>query len=667
MKICHLKIQNFKTFDAEGVFFSVNDLTALMGENSTGKSNVLEALDLFFNFSKSKISKHCFHHDDITREIIIEIRFTNLTESEIKVFRIHLDRNKDLTITQKIKLIIPEGKTVDELNDEQYEYEENKHGMKWEAEFEWAKLSTKQHTRTDIKKWWKGDLKIDEFDFKSLFDSAEEPTPKTYQEKLQELWDEHFDIIPKYDVPKDEKALGWKNVLKGNLPKFFYVPAIKNIDEDLRVLKSNQFGEMISWLTSNIAEDVRRGFTEKADKLIEEALSIIDKDSDGSSKIQYINKQLNANLGIDFDCKLELRFGQPKISDIVFPSPQLYADDGYSSEITFKGHGLQRLTILSLLRTYNDLKERIGDSTGNIILAIEEPEIYLHPPVKRSTYKLLRKLSRGKDQVLYSTHDGFFVSVEHFDEIRVFRREGSAKPRTLVYEFPMSSLIAYYKDELHKEVDEKSLRHRFSHICDNSKDEGFFAKKVIIIEGETEKYALPIYFAHKGFDLDAERIAIISAGSVDNISYLYVILNEFHVPCYIIFDGDKPAGEPADWKEKQKEDAKKKSSRNKELLKFVGEAIDEEIEYFFPDTAVKPNYAVWEKDFESIFHKSLDEYEEIKEQATKLYGTTSKPLAGRFFATYLTENAPEKIHSHIDDLISNIKGIEWSKSCLGQR
>lgn len=664
MKISSLKVQNFKTFDADGISLSIADLTALIGENSTGKSNILEALDLFFNFSKTKMSKRSFHHDDVTKEIIIEVKFTNLTDSELKKFNIHLNENKELIITQKIKLIIPEGKALEALDEDEYEYEEEKHGTKWEAIEGWAKLGPKVPTKTNIKSWWKKELKIGDFNFKDLFDASDEPCPETYQEKLQTLWEEHFDIIPKEKVVGDEKVLGWKNKLKGNLPKYFYVPAVKNIEDDLKCLKSNPFGEMINWLTDNISDDIKKDFTEKAEKIISDALEKIDKDEDGSSKIKFINEQLNTNLGINLDCKLELKFGKPKISDIVFPSPQLFADDGYHSEITYKGHGIQRLAILSLLRTYNGLKKRTDRKDRNMILAIEEPEIYLHPPVKRATYKLLRSLSEGADQVVYSTHDGFFVSVEHFDEIRMFRRITADKVKTHVYEFSIKSLIEHYKSVYKKDVDEKSLRHRFSHICDESKNEGFFAKKIIIIEGETEKYSLPIYFNHKSFDIDHERIAIISAGSADNISYLYVIFNEFHIPCYIIFDGDKPVKALHELDEKEKEDAQNKSKRNKELLTFAGETIDKSLEYCFPNTDIKTNYAVWEKDFEFTFHRSLDNYEEMKGKATKFYGTTSKPLAGRFFASTLTTEAPEKISPYIDKLIENIKALDWKKSCL---
>jgi hypothetical protein len=240
------------------------------------------------------------------------------------------------------------------------------------------------------------------------------------------------------------------------------------------------------------------------------------------------------------------------------------------------------------------------------------------------------------------------------------------KPKTLIYEFSVDKLIKFYKDCYGLIVEETSLRHRFGHICDDAKNEGFFARKVILIEGETEKYALPIYFAYKKFDIDAERIAIISAGSVDNISYLYVMFNELHIPCYIIFDGDKPDAELATLEGNAKEDAKNKSKRNKDILNFVGENINENVDYLFPITSINNNYAIWEKNFEIAFHRSLDNYDAIKGRAKKLYGTDSKPLTGRFFADVLTTEFPDKINPFVDELIEKIKNCKWIKSCMGE-
>jgi len=669
MKILSLKVQNFKTFGPEGIFLSMTALCALIGGNSTGKSNILEALDLFFNFSKAKMSKVCFHHDDLSKDIVIEITFCGLSEDERKKFGIHLDEKKEkLTITQKISLKLEEGQSIDDIDEEDYDFEESKHGTKWEATSEWARLEVKPPTKTNIKKWWKQELIIGDLNFKNLFDdNGDEPLPDTYQEKLEILWVEHFDTIPKEKITGDEKVLGWKNKLKGNLPKFFYVPAVKHVDEDLKVLKTNPFGEMINWLTQNISDDVKKEFEKKINTIVREALSKIDQDENGKSKIAFINKQLNINLGVNLDCKLELKFGTPTINDIAFPSPRLYADDGYYSDVNNKGHGLQRLCILSLLRTYNDLK-KITDKRDdrNMILGIEEPEIYLHPPIKRSTYKLLRSLSNKDNQIIYSTHDSYFVDVEYFDEIRLFRKVKNGKPKTLVYEFSIDRLVQFYKDRYNRDFDKKSLRHRFGHICDETKNEGFFAGKVILVEGDTEKYALPIYFENKNFDLDNECISIISTGSADNITYLYIMFNEFHIPCYVVFDGDKPDIDPTELTGTKKDDAKNKSRRNKELLEFVGEQADENGEFFFPETSVKKKYAVWEKRFEDVFHTPLENYEEIKGDAKKLYGTESKPLTGRYFADVLASKFPEKISPYVDKLIEKINGCCWEESCLGE-
>jgi len=73
---------------------------------------------------------------------------------------------------------------------------------------------------------------------------------------------------------------------------------------------------------------------------------------------------------------------------------------------------------------------------------------------------------------------------------------------------------------------------------------------------------------------------------------------------------------------------------------------------------------VWEKNFETEFHRCLDVYEKIKGEARKLYGTDSKPLTGRYFAEQITSDYPEKINPFIDQLIERIKNLKWKSTCL---
>ncbi len=647
----------------------MSDLTALIGENSIGKSNVLEALDLFLNFSKTKIDQGCFHHDDVSKTIEIGVEFTALSEQEQKIFKIHIDdATNTLTITQNIALKLPDNCEPADVDPDDFDFEESKHGTKYVAAegYEWADWTEKPPSVTNINKWWKNDLVVNGFDFKSMFDDASVPSKEAYYGSIMRLWEEHFDDIPKTRKTGDDKVLGWKSKLKSNLPKLFYVPAVKSIDEDLKVLKNNPFGEMISWLTKNISSEVKSEFEEKAKQLVQDSLAKIDKDDDGNSKLAYINEQINKNMGDCLDCSFEIQFGEPKLSDIVFPTPRLYADDGYHSDIMRKGHGVQRLCILSLLRTYNDFRRKSSQDMSSVILAIEEPEIYLHPPIKRYTYRMFRDLTNGDDQILYSTHDDYFVSVEHFDEIRLFRKvvkEGE-KSRSKVYEFSMGRLVDEYKKRYGKDVLPESLRHRFGHICDDSKNEGFFASKVILVEGDTEKYALPMYFEKRGFALDEKRISIITAGSVDSITYLYIMFNEFHVPCYVIFDGDKPSTDVAKLTGDSKDNAKNKSKRNRELFSFLGKPVDQDEEFFFPPTTVENNFSIWEKDFEDSFHKGLEKYDDLKAAAKSLYGNDSKPLTARYIASEICSNHPDDVPVLVDEMIAKIQSCVWSGTCL---
>lgn len=665
MKIENIKIQNFKTFGQEGISFSFNNLTALIGENSAGKSNVLEALDLFFNFSKTKISIKSFHHDNFLNPIVIEIKFNNLVAEELATFRSHLDASQNLTITQYIEAISKDDEV--ELKDaleEEIDFIESKHGTKLQPteDFLWTALEDKVPTKKNLSAWWKTDLKVGDFEFKSLFESAAEPSQEEFFEKIKTLNEVHFDKIPNEQIIGDEKMLGWKSKLKANLPKYFYIPAVKNLSEDLKVTKTSTLGELINWISTSVSKEIKEEFKAKSDVLVAELLQKIDVDEAGDSKIGKINHALNDNIGFDIGCSLELKFGAPEIQDIIFPQPKVFANDGYNSELTEKGHGVQRLALFSLLRTYNTFDFGNKSVDRNIIIGIEEPEIYLHPPLKRATYSLLRNIANGKDQVVYTTHDSLFISVENFDEIRLFRKSEGQNPVTSVFELSIKEIVDYYFRIYGVEIDEKSIRHRFHHLIDESKNEGFFAKKIILIEGETEKYALPSYFKSKGYDLDTKRTALICAGSVDTISYLLLLFNEFRIPCYVIFDGDKPNVDPGTLTGNHKDDAKNKSKRNKELFNLLGHASTEDL-FFFPPTTIEENYSVWVKNFEEEFHKPLGNYAELKAEAKNLYSNDSKPLTARFISERITQS-PELISGKIPQIIERLEALKWKKSII---
>lgn len=85
------------------------------------------------------------------------------------------------------------------------------------------------------------------------------------------------------------------------------------------------------------------------------------------------------------------------------------------------GQGTERLVIVSLIRY---LAEKKSDREPNNYLIIEEPEIFLHPKLKKDFNLALRNLSKKGVKIIITTHDPYFISLNQDEKIyKVFRND----------------------------------------------------------------------------------------------------------------------------------------------------------------------------------------------------------------------------------------------------
>jgi putative ATP-dependent endonuclease of OLD family len=84
MKLESVRIQNFRTFKDETVYF--DDYNCFVGPNGAGKSTVMNALNVFFRQYKdsktdlSKLSADDFHHKNTGKPISITVTFKDISE-----------------------------------------------------------------------------------------------------------------------------------------------------------------------------------------------------------------------------------------------------------------------------------------------------------------------------------------------------------------------------------------------------------------------------------------------------------------------------------------------------------------------------------------------------------------------------------------------------------
>jgi predicted ATP-dependent endonuclease of OLD family len=120
-----------------------------------------------------------------------------------------------------------------------------------------------------------------------------------------------------------------------------------------------------------------------------------------------------------------------------------------------------------------------------------------------------------------------------------------------------------------------------AHWINPDRGEMFFAKKVVFVEGETEKVVLP-YLAKKLGIYDPD-ISIIDCGSKHNLSLYITIANAFKIQYLVIHDEDPlPNPIPDDWNEDKRREKERTFDLNNEIRNVVNESWGK-IEMLCPD------------------------------------------------------------------------------------
>ena len=78
---------------------------------------------------------------------------------------------------------------------------------------------------------------------------------------------------------------------------------------------------------------------------------------------------------------------------------------------------------------------------------------------------------------------------------------------------------------------------------DAERAEIFLSRAVLLVEGMTEKLALPFAFDALGYEPDREGIFILETGGKANMPLFAGICNECAIPYVVVHDRDAPRGE----------------------------------------------------------------------------------------------------------------------------
>lgn len=480
MRLVQLSVSNYRAL--RDVTIPLSRFGCLIGENNSGKSSFLQVLALFFSGSKLNVS----HFFDESKPIRIAVTFEDIGEADLaRLADEHHTRVAGIVKNGRlvlVRLYDTDGKgsllyNIPTPNDPRFTPENIASIMRGQRAGQAFVSKVVQM--------------FPELD--GILDTT--MNQEAVKQEIQELAD---------SMPDDQKTAADQVLPTGidksiipMLPDPIYIPAVKDLADDIKTTESTPFGKILAILLQAVEPklpDAQKLFEElnaKLNRVQQADGTIIDERLD---EVKLIESTVEKYVRESFaNVALRITIPPPELKT-VFSSARIYANDGVDGLIDTKGDGLRRAIIFSILRSYVELKAKLTPTVAtapeaaqpqvevapaSYLLLFEEPELFLHPKAQHILFDALKVFAK-EHHVLVTTHSPMFFgpdATETFVKLRKVSEAAIAqKPFTHVQPVDLSDM---------------KTKDQFQIISYENNNAAFFADTVVLVEGDSDYFIMP--------------------------------------------------------------------------------------------------------------------------------------------------------------------------------
>jgi hypothetical protein len=346
----------------------------------------------------------------------------------------------------------------------------------------------------------------------------------------------------------------WKSNANSIVPRLILVRAVHDAEDEAVSKEVSAYGRIVSLIVEKRL--MKRPEVIALKNQMDEVLKLFQGDPQNpkaqAEEIREVEARINYRLSEVVGGVVSIETQPPDVRPVLLPSTTLVmrdGGDGIKTTVNHHGHGLQRTLVMTLLQVLAEIQTEPGGTQGGTraaILAVEEPELYMHPQMERKMRDALYRLAaQAGIQVICTTHSPVFLDMgqKHKAIVRVVKDE------TRKVKF------CQVTDELFEGTDSQAQRERLKIISrfHPAVNEVFFAKRVVLLEEQTAAVAFErgaevtgIFERHPHVRRDVTLVDTLGKG---NIPIFQEVLNHFQISYTVVHDEDRgnmnPVGEPA--------------------------------------------------------------------------------------------------------------------------
>ena len=517
MKIEKITIKNWRSIKAQVIY--AQDLMVIIGQNNHGKSNLLSSILFFFG----EIKHHDLDFHKGSTELFVELQFGSLDDSDNTTFKKYLTSEGNIVVRKTAYL----GGS--------FEYR----GYIENPTEEWLQeANANAYTKREL---------ASSLPFHPFLPATGRISKQDIVDAQAAYIEQNRDAINFSYELEATNFLGLKTVASGIFGAVYFIPAVKEASDDFISKDSSVFGKMYSDVVALMSEsnDEWKTTKENLGKLF---ATLNKKDKDGNvnegrpKQLSDFEEELATEL-VTWGARVDIEVSSPDIESVFKANTEVWVDDGVRTDIKRKGHGLQRALTVALIQVVAKRAIAAAANNGNEsegsrkvsnsrYFIFEEPELYLHPQAQRSLFDSFVNLSESGSQVILCTHSSGLIDVERYKSIYIATKETGSDETT----------VKQCVDDLFEGEAKKDFN--LSYWINPDRGELFFASKVVLLEGATEKTVFPLLAKKIGvFRYD---YTLIDCGSKDNIPLYVKLLNKFKIPYLAVYDRDHQQGKGVD-------------------------------------------------------------------------------------------------------------------------